>query len=87
MLYFIKKILDILKHKHKFSIYYFRCEVYQESSDEAIEQVMNTNLMQLLWTTKALLPHMIKRKSGHIVVTASVGAFTGLPSMSSYYKL
>lgn len=61
-----------------------KCEMFQESSDKAIEQVINTNLMQLLWTTKAFLPYMLERKKGHIVVTASVGAFTGLPTANDY---
>lgn len=61
--------------------------MFQESSDKAIEQVINTNLMQLLWTTKAFLPYMLERKKGHIVVTASVGAFTGLPSNYFYNKI
>ncbi|KXJ13384.1 dehydrogenase/reductase SDR family member 7 [Exaiptasia diaphana] len=43
------------------------------------------NTMAVISLTKSVLPHMVKRKSGHIVVTSSVAGKLGAP-MSAVYN-
>lgn len=49
-----------------------------------IERVMNVNFYGILNTTKALLPHLIKRPEAHIVNISSMGGFLPVPGQSVY---
>lgn len=49
-----------------------------------IESQMNVNYMGMVRVTKAFLPGMIRRASGHIVNVASVAASFGLPRAAPY---
>ena len=49
-----------------------------------IQSQMDTNYMGMVHMTKAFLPHMVKRRSGHIVNVASVAASFGLPTAAAY---
>jgi short-subunit dehydrogenase len=42
------------------------------------------NLLGLIQTTRAVLPHMLERKAGHIINMASLGAFVGTPTYTVY---
>jgi len=43
-----------------------------------VERAMfDLNTMAVISLTKAVLPHMVKRKSGHIIVTSSVAGKIG----------
>ncbi|MEX2464168.1 MAG: SDR family oxidoreductase [Balneolaceae bacterium] len=55
-----------------------------ESKMETIRQVMEVNFFGTVALTKALLPHMIEQKSGHIVVTSSVMGKLGTKYRSVY---
>ena len=56
-----------------------------EQADESeIDQVMNTNYMGVVRTTKAVLPHMRKARSGHIINVSSVGGLVGQPFNEIY---
>lgn len=55
-----------------------------ELTDEAIERTFNINALSLFWTTRAFLPDMIQKKSGHIVTIASAGGLIGVPKMTDY---
>ncbi len=48
------------------------------------ERIMRVNFLGTVALTKALLPHMIKRKSGHIVTVSSMVGKFGTPLRSSY---
>jgi len=48
-----------------------------ELSDEAFDRVVAVNLRGVFLCAKAVLPHMIRQKSGKIVMTASCAAKTG----------
>ena len=49
-----------------------------ESTDlEVDRQMLNLNVIGQLSITKQVLPHMIKNKSGHIVITSSVAGRIG----------
>lgn len=52
--------------------------------DEAIERTMDVNVLALFWCTKAFLPRMVARDSGHIVTIASLVGATPVPGMTDY---
>ena len=55
-----------------------------ESSLEIDKKVMDLDYFSVIALTKAVLPHMVSRKSGHIVVTSSVVGKIGTPMRSAY---
>lgn len=56
----------------------------EQASEEEVAQVMDTNFMGVMRTTKAVLPHMRKAQSGHIVNISSVGGLVGQPFNEVY---
>jgi all-trans-retinol dehydrogenase (NAD+) len=55
-----------------------------EIQDEKIIQTVNVNLLSLFWTTRAFLPSMLERNSGHIVTMASAAGLIGVKGLSDY---
>ena len=55
-----------------------------ESPIEIDRKVMDIDYFSVIALTKAVLPHMIKQNSGHIVVTSSVMGKIGTPLRSAY---
>jgi all-trans-retinol dehydrogenase (NAD+) len=55
-----------------------------ELSDEHIERTFRVNTLALFWTTKAFLPAMVTRGSGHIVTVASAAGLIGSPRETDY---
>jgi short-subunit dehydrogenase len=53
-------------------------------SDEEIERVVRTNLEGAIRLTRAVLPHMMARRNGHIIQVASAAAWIGIPSHTLY---
>ncbi|WP_138752487.1 SDR family NAD(P)-dependent oxidoreductase [Paenibacillus sinopodophylli] len=51
---------------------------------ENFAQMMDTNYMGIVRCTKAVLPHMVKRGSGHIVNIASLAGKIGTAKSTSY---
>ncbi len=51
---------------------------------EDIEWVMDVNFMGLVRVTKAVIPHMRKARSGHVVNISSVGGLVGQPFNEIY---
>jgi short-subunit dehydrogenase len=51
---------------------------------EDIENLIRINLMGLIYTTRAVLPYMIKRRSGSIINMASIAGLIGSPTYSIY---
>mgnify|MGYP002881363719 CR=1 FL=1 len=49
-----------------------------------LEEVMRVNFFGAIHSTRAVLPGMLKRKRGHLVVVSSVAGFRGLPLSSAY---
>jgi len=49
-----------------------------------IRKVIDANMYGVIHGVKAVLPHMLKRESGHIVNIASVAAIVPLPLQSVY---
>ncbi|MDR0586490.1 MAG: SDR family oxidoreductase [Treponema sp.] len=55
-----------------------------EIQEEKIIQTINVNVLSLFWTTRAFLPSMIERNSGHIVTIASAAGLIGVKGLSDY---
>jgi all-trans-retinol dehydrogenase (NAD+) len=55
-----------------------------EIPDERIEAVFGANILALYWVTKAFLPEMIERNSGHIVTMASAAGLLGVDRQTDY---
>ncbi|MEI9863075.1 MAG: oxidoreductase [Limisphaerales bacterium] len=56
----------------------------EEASDAEIMSVYETNVFGLMRVTRAILPHLRKQKSGHIVNLSSIGGLVGLPGWGIY---
>ncbi len=58
-------------------------ESHDQSHDE-LAWVMNVNFWGVVHGTRAFLPHLRSRNSGHIVNIASMASLSGLPAQSAY---
>jgi short-subunit dehydrogenase len=51
---------------------------------EQLRKVMDVNYFGAIHSAKAVLPGMVERKRGHLVVISSVAGFRGLPKSAAY---
>lgn len=56
----------------------------QDTQLEVDQKIMDVNFFGSVAVSKAILPHFIERKSGHIVVMNSVMGILGVPYRSAY---
>jgi short-subunit dehydrogenase len=56
----------------------------EDLSVEEIENLIRINLMGVIYTSRAVLPHMIKRRSGSIINMVSIAGLIGSPTYSIY---
>jgi NAD(P)-dependent dehydrogenase (short-subunit alcohol dehydrogenase family) len=56
----------------------------EEASADETERLFGTNVFGLLAVTRAVLPHMRRQRSGHIINLSSVGGYTGYPGWGVY---
>lgn len=49
----------------------------EEASDAEVQHVFGTNVFGLLNVTRAVLPHMRRQRSGHVINISSVGGYAG----------
>lgn len=61
-------------------------KLFTDISDEDWNNMINTNLNSVFYTTKAVLPNMIKNKSGLIINISSIWGITGA-SMEVHYSV
>jgi NAD(P)-dependent dehydrogenase (short-subunit alcohol dehydrogenase family) len=47
----------------------------EEATQQEIERVYATNVFGLLAVTRAVLPHMRRRRSGHVINISSIGGY------------
>lgn len=52
--------------------------------DEAIDRVLNVNLIGLIAMTKAFLPHLLARPEAHIANVSSMGGYLPVPGQTVY---
>ncbi|MCJ7714898.1 MAG: SDR family NAD(P)-dependent oxidoreductase [Anaerolineales bacterium] len=55
-----------------------------EQTQEEIAQQIQTNLIGAIQITRAVLPSMLSRKTGHIIQLTSIASWVGLPTYSIY---
>lgn len=56
----------------------------QDTDMAVYRKLMDVDVMGQIALTKAVLPHMLERRSGHIAVTASVAGKVGVPQRTGY---
>jgi len=56
----------------------------EESEEEEVRRMFEINFFGLAAMTKAVLPYMRKRRSGHIVNIASIGGLVSFPTVGFY---
>jgi NADP-dependent 3-hydroxy acid dehydrogenase YdfG len=49
-----------------------------------VQAQVQVNLLGLIWTSQAVLPHMIERRSGHIINMSSLAGWIAPPTYSVY---
>lgn len=56
----------------------------EEASAAEVERLFATNVFGLLAVTRAVLPHMRRQRSGHIINISSVGGYAAYPGWGVY---
>ncbi|TCR92992.1 oxidoreductase [Rhizobium sp. BK376] len=56
----------------------------EEASAAEIEKVYATNVFGLLKVTRAVLPHMRRQRSGHVLNVSSIGGYVSYPGWGIY---
>jgi NAD(P)-dependent dehydrogenase (short-subunit alcohol dehydrogenase family) len=56
----------------------------EEGEDDEVRAMFATNFFGLVDVTRAVLPGMRKRRSGHILNISSIGGFVGFPGVGYY---
>jgi short-subunit dehydrogenase len=72
--------IDILINNAGYGVF----ESFIEASLDEIENMMDVNYMGTVRCTKAVLPHMLKERSGHIVNVASMAGKIGSAKSTGY---
>jgi len=55
-----------------------------DCSEELIIKTLEVNTLALFWTTRAFLPAMLARNSGHLVTIASLAGLVGVNGLADY---
>jgi len=59
-------------------------EMLLDLTPEQIERTIGVNVLALFWTTKAFLPGMVERNSGHVVTVSSAAGLLGVRRQTDY---
>ena len=52
--------------------------------DEAFDKIMETNVRSTFWLCQLVLPHMVERREGAIVIIASIAGLKGSTDLGTY---
>jgi len=52
--------------------------------EKKIAELMNVNVLGVVNSVSAVLPEMVRRRSGHLVANSSLAAYRGLPKSAAY---
>ena len=61
-----------------------RAGAFEDTSEVALREVMETNCIGPMLLTRAVLPHMRRQKSGLIIMMSSLSGIAGLPGDVAY---
>jgi NAD(P)-dependent dehydrogenase (short-subunit alcohol dehydrogenase family) len=56
----------------------------EEATSQEIERLYATNVFGLLKVTRAVLPHMRRQRSGHVINVSSIGGYVSFPGWGVY---
>lgn len=56
----------------------------EEASEHEIRRQIETNVYGVIYVTRAVLPHMRKQRSGHVINMSSVAGLAGTPGLGYY---
>lgn len=56
----------------------------EQASEEDVQWVMDVNFLGVVRCTKAVMPHMRKQRSGHVLTVSSIGGLVGQPFNEIY---
>jgi NAD(P)-dependent dehydrogenase (short-subunit alcohol dehydrogenase family) len=56
----------------------------EEVAEHDVRQLFDTNFFGALWVCQAVVPHLRRRRSGHLVQMSSVSGVLGIPTMGLY---
>jgi NAD(P)-dependent dehydrogenase (short-subunit alcohol dehydrogenase family) len=56
----------------------------EEVSEAEAREIIDTDLLGALWVTRAVVPHMRERGTGHIVQISTVGGVGSMPTLGLY---
>lgn len=78
----IKKFgqIDVLVNNAGYGI----CGALEEAPENEIRRIFDTNVFGLIEMTRAVLPHMRKNKSGHVLNISSVAGLVSTPGFGIY---
>jgi NAD(P)-dependent dehydrogenase (short-subunit alcohol dehydrogenase family) len=57
----------------------------EELSEQQLRDQLETNFFGAVWVTQAVLPHMRRQGSGHLVQISSVGGVAAFPLLGGYH--
>lgn len=63
---------------------YGQLGLFEQLTTEQIQQQFDTNVFGVFDVTRALLPHMRVRRSGHIITISSIAGITGIAGSTIY---
>jgi len=52
--------------------------------DDAWDKIMNCNVKSSWWLSKLVVPHMVERRTGNIILISSIGAFRSTAVLGAY---
>ena len=55
-----------------------------EISNEAYDKIMGTNVKNVLWLCRAVIPQMAERKDGAVIIVSSIAGFKGTRNLGTY---
>jgi NAD(P)-dependent dehydrogenase (short-subunit alcohol dehydrogenase family) len=56
----------------------------QEISEEAYEKIMTTNVKNVLWLCRAVIPQMAERRDGAVIIVSSIAGLKGTRRLGTY---
>jgi NAD(P)-dependent dehydrogenase (short-subunit alcohol dehydrogenase family) len=56
----------------------------QEIGEQAYDKIMSTNVKNVLWLCRAVIPQMAERKDGAVIIVTSIAGFKGTRKLGTY---